>query len=128
MIRKHIKRESARWYYHCDRLGMLVWQDAVRSVPFHGRGPKGEVKKQGLPPAEGHKSFECELFQMLEDLHNHPAIIQWIVFNEGWGQYNDEDTKRLTLEVMQESKPAVLPCQWLARHRDWAYQRCPQIS
>jgi beta-galactosidase/beta-glucuronidase len=47
LIRKHAKRESSRWYYHCDRLGMLVWQDAVSTVPSQGRERQGENKPRG---------------------------------------------------------------------------------
>lgn len=109
LIRKHVKRESSRWYYHCDRLGMLVWQDAVSTVPSQGRGRQGENRPRGLPPVEGRAYFENELNAMLDQLHNHPSIIQWILFNEGWGQYNDEDTQRLTREVMAKD-PSRLVC------------------
>jgi hypothetical protein len=78
LVRKHVKVEPDRWYYWCDRLGLLVWQDM----------PSG---KNASP--EGRQGFEAELLQMLRGLHNHPSIILWVLFNEGWGQY---DTERLT--------------------------------
>jgi len=78
-IRKHIKVEPARWYYHADKLGILVWQDFVNP-------------NQALP--EGAKAeYEKELLETLQQLYNHPSIVSWIVFNERWGQF---DQKRLT--------------------------------
>lgn len=81
-IRKHIKIEPARWYYHADKLGMLVWQDMVNP-------------NQGLP--EGAKeAYEKQLKEVLAQLHNHPSITTWVLFNEQWGSYDQE---RLTKEV-----------------------------
>lgn len=75
-IRKHIKVEPARWYYHADKLGMLVWQDMVNP-------------NQGLP--EGAKAeFEKESGEILHQLHNDPAIVTWVLFNEKWGQFDQE--------------------------------------
>ncbi|SDE66923.1 Glycosyl hydrolases family 2, TIM barrel domain [Mucilaginibacter pineti] len=75
-IRKHIKVEPARWYYHADRLGMLVWQDMVNP-------------NQGLP--EGSKAaFEKGSAEILKQLHNYPSITTWVLFNEKWGQYDQE--------------------------------------
>jgi beta-galactosidase/beta-glucuronidase len=95
MIRKHIKVEMDRWYYHCDRLGILVWQDmpcgghihmfmqwikwVLFRQPFSGRNK--ESKKQ----------YFIELASMIETLYNHPSIVMWVPFNEGWGQF---DTKK----------------------------------
>jgi hypothetical protein len=78
-IRKHIKVEPARWYYHADKLGMLVWQDFVNP-------------NQGLP--EGAKAaFEKETKETLEQLRNSPSITTWVIFNEKWGVY---DQQRIT--------------------------------
>jgi len=75
-VRKHIKVEPARWYYYADSLGMLVWQDMVNP-------------NQGLP--EGSKpEFERESAETLHQLYNHPAITTWVLFNERWGQYDQE--------------------------------------
>lgn len=75
-IRKHIKVEPARWYYHADKLGMLVWQDMVNP-------------NQGLP--EGSKeAFEKGSAEILQQLHNYPSITTWVLFNEKWGQYDQE--------------------------------------
>jgi len=78
LIRKHVKIEPQRWYYWCDKLGLLVWQDM----------PSGNNAT-----VEGRRNFETELHRMVNGLENHPSIIVWVLFNEGWGQY---DTERLT--------------------------------
>jgi len=83
MARKHVKYEPDRWYYWCDKLGLLVWQDM----------PAGDNKTP-----ESKKQFELELARMIDGRYNHPSIIMWVVFNEGWGQY---DTERLTNWVKQ---------------------------
>ncbi|MFO7612826.1 MAG: glycoside hydrolase family 2 TIM barrel-domain containing protein, partial [Clostridia bacterium] len=107
-IRKHIKIEPRRWYYHADRLGILVIQDMVSG----GRdmNTKRRVKMSRLPghlvkdnnartyslawrsDPSSRKSYEDELEGMLSHLHNSPAIIIWCPFNEAWGQY---DSKRI---------------------------------
>jgi len=78
MARKHVKVEPARWYYWTDRLGLLVWQDM----------PSGENR---TPPAR--EEFAAELRRMVDGLRNHPSIVMWVPFNEGWGQH---DTERYT--------------------------------
>lgn len=75
LIRKHVKVEPARWYYHCDRLGMLVWQDM----------PSGPDK-----PAEIRDVFARELEHVVDALRNSPSIVMWVPFNEGWGQHQAE--------------------------------------
>jgi hypothetical protein len=83
MARKHVKVEPARWYYHCDKLGLLVWQDMPsgdRSVAPN----KGEIKRT----PESARQFELELARMIRGLKNHPCIVMWVPFNEGWGQYD----------------------------------------
>ncbi|WEK20414.1 MAG: glycoside hydrolase family 2 TIM barrel-domain containing protein [Candidatus Pedobacter colombiensis] len=90
-IRKHIKVEPARWYYHADKLGMLVWQDLVNP-------------NQGLP--EGSKAeFERESAAELAQLHNYPSVVCWVLFNEKWGQY---DQKRLSNWVKQTDPSRIL--------------------
>jgi len=75
LIRKHVKVEPARWYYHCDREGILVWQDM----------PSGD--NEG-PEAEG--QFAAEIGEVVGALRNHPSIVMWVPFNEGWGQHDTE--------------------------------------
>jgi hypothetical protein len=79
LIRKHVKVEPARWYYWCDKLGLLVWQD---------------MPSANNATAEGRHEFESELLRMVEGLHNHPSVVAWILFNEGWGQYDTESLAR----------------------------------
>jgi len=78
LTRKHVKVEPERWYYWCDKLGLLVWQDM----------PSGNNAT-----VDGRRNFETELLRMVENLENHPSLVVWVLFNEGWGQY---DTERLT--------------------------------
>jgi hypothetical protein len=91
LIRKHVKVEPARWYYHCDRLGVLVWQD-MPSGDKSVKPGEGEIKRG----AESARQFERELARMIDGLRNHPCIVMWVPFNEGWGQY---DTKRIVEKV-----------------------------
>ena len=87
MVRKHVKVEPERWYYWCDKLGLLVWQDMPSPNPDN-------FKNTRTP--ESDRQFEVELERMVKGLHNHPSIMMWVVFNEGWGQF---DTERLTKKV-----------------------------
>lgn len=84
-LRKHIKQESDRFYYHCDRLGMLVWQDAVAS-----KDTKWWSKTRVEPVLSEYESqtFIHEFKNMVDQLYNFPCIYQWIIFNEGWGQHD----------------------------------------
>lgn len=79
-IRKHIKVEPARWYYHADKLGMLVWQDLVQPASKFGQPPSKEAKDE----------FEKESAEILDQLGNHPSITTWVLFNENWGAYDQE--------------------------------------
>ena len=87
MIRKHIKVEPRRYYYHCDRLGMLVWQDQVSGGP----GPEW-TRLFPLPndaewPEREHQQYMLELDRMITALESHPCIAVWVPFNEAWGQH-----------------------------------------
>jgi len=101
MIRKHIKVEPARWYYHCDRLGMLVWQD----MPCGGIVPKWPVlamgfvfgiqlkddrgyQRFGRQDVDSRANYRQELKTMLDALDHFPSIIVWVPFNESWGQFD----------------------------------------
>ncbi len=89
LTRKHVKVEPDRWYYWCDKLGLLVWQDM----------PSGN---NSTPAAR--RDFENELHRMVDGLGNHPSLIVWVLFNEGWGQY---DTELLT-EWLKKLDPSRL--------------------
>lgn len=102
MIRKHIKVEPRRYYYHCDRLGMMVWQDQV----------SGGVNKKAWPewtrlkpnpvdakwPPKQHKQFMLELDRMITSLESHPSIVSWVPFNERWGQHQTMEVGKWTVE------------------------------
>ena len=106
MIRKHIKIEPLRWYYHCDRLGMIVWQDMVNggtsynmpwvcymptALPFLGRKIKDNLYHMfSRKSEEGRKAWEEECRQTIGHLYNVPSISTWVPFNEAWGQFDAE--------------------------------------
>lgn len=79
--RKHVKIEPARWYYHCDTLGLLVLQDMPSGDKFIGPSDPDITR---TPESEA--ILRTELTRMIESLRDHPSIIGWVVFNEGWGQ------------------------------------------
>ncbi len=87
MMRKHVKVESARFYYWCDKLGLLVWQDMPNGEKHVGRKDP-DIER----PPESAKQFELELSRVIDAHRNHPCIVMWVPFNEGWGQY---DTPRI---------------------------------
>lgn len=91
MLRKHIKVEPDRYYYLCDKLGMLVWQD-MPSGFLEGQNEWPGDQSEPIRRSKGKEQFELELRRMMNRLHNHPSIVTWVVHNEGWGQY---DNKRL---------------------------------
>ena len=109
MLRKHIKIEPERWYYHCDRIGMLVWQDMVNGgetyhswfvtympniLMWTGRvfsdRPGNLLARKNK---EGREEFLSEVKETIRLLYNHPCIAAWVAFNEGWGQF---DAARVT--------------------------------
>ncbi|HZZ42398.1 MAG TPA: glycoside hydrolase family 2 TIM barrel-domain containing protein [Tepidisphaeraceae bacterium] len=81
LIRKHVKVEPARWYYWCDHLGMLVWQDM----------PSADNKTE-----KGKEEYQAELKRLVETHWNSPSIVMWVVFNEGWGEF---DVPKVVAEV-----------------------------
>ncbi|MEW6071221.1 MAG: sugar-binding domain-containing protein [Planctomycetota bacterium] len=94
MVRKHVKVEPDRWYYWCDRLGLLVWQDMPSGDEYIG-GDDPDIQRT---PESG-AQFELELQRNIDALANHPCIVMWVPYNEGWGQW---DTPRIV--------------DWIARH------------
>jgi hypothetical protein len=102
MARKHVKVEPQRWYYWCDKLGLLVWQD-MPSGEKHVRPNGGEITRT----KESAENFERELKEMMDDFHNHPSIVMWVPFNEGWGQY---DTVRITEWVKKQDPSRLVIC------------------
>lgn len=92
MIRKHVKVEPARWYYHCDKLGMIVWQD----MPSGDRGPQWQMHNY-FNGAENHRSAESEANfrkewkEIIDYLYSFPSIGVWVPFNECWGQFKTQE-------------------------------------
>jgi beta-galactosidase/beta-glucuronidase len=107
MIRKHVKVEPARWYWYCDQMGMLVWQD----MPSGDLGNRWEphpgvfgraTDKDRTPESEA--IYRTEWNEIMQDLYNFPSIVVWVPFNEAWGQFktaeivawtNEKDKSRL---------------------------------
>lgn len=100
-IRKHMKTEPLRWYYHCDRLGMLVWQDMPSggdgaysplavTLPLltHAHWKDDKYKLFRRNQEQGKEDFYAELCEMIQTLYNCPCIALWCPFNEGWGQFD----------------------------------------
>jgi len=111
MLRKHIKIEPARWYYHCDKLGMLVWQDmvnggghyspAVVTVPAVTalRLNDRHYRWFGRADVEGRRQFLDELEHTIEHLRGFSCIVAWVPFNEGWGQFDALAVERRVREL-----------------------------
>lgn len=111
MIRKHIKIEPQRWYYHCDRLGMVVWQDMVNGgtayqdwfVTYLATALSWKhIKIKDRHPwllsrtnEAGRKEFARELKETIHLLKGHPSIAVWVIFNEGWGQFATREMTEL---------------------------------
>ncbi len=89
MLRKHIKVEPARYYYHCDRLGMLVWQDMPSGFNQSLRNQRPDAGEP-IRLSTSREQHELELRRMLGRLHNAPSIVVWVIHNEGWGQYESK--------------------------------------
>ncbi|MBR2923594.1 MAG: glycoside hydrolase family 2 [Clostridia bacterium] len=116
MLRKHIKVEPMRWYYHCDRIGMLVWQD----MPSGGSQYKLPVISAPLitgihlkdkhyrwfarEDAVQRDAYYEELEEMILQLRNVPSIVLWVPFNEGWGQFDAHKACAL-IEELDPSRP-----------------------
>lgn len=114
MIRKHCKIEPMRWYYHCDRLGMLVWQDMI-----NGGSTYNLVKTCYIPTVlsplrskrdndyaytsradkNGREEWKKECIETVRQLYNCTSICTWVLFNEGWGQFDAGENTEMVREV-----------------------------
>ncbi len=121
MVRVHIKTHPDRWYYWCDKLGLMVWQDMI-CMPKYGQTVDKPASRQ----------WQTELNAMIGWLENHPAIVQWIVFNEAWSQHN---TISFTEWVMQRDPSRLVsaasgwtdfPVGHIRDHHDYSFY--PNIS
>lgn len=100
MLRKHIKIEPLRWYYHCDRLGMLVWQDMINGggkykfstigiLPFIGiRLNDSNYKAFSREDVKGREEYFIDSERMIKSLYNTVSLALWVPFNEAWGQFD----------------------------------------
>ncbi|MCA8978199.1 MAG: beta-galactosidase [Planctomycetes bacterium] len=109
MARKHVKVEPQRWYTWCDRLGLLVWQDM----------PSGDAYISGQMPditrtEESARSYTTELGAMIDGLRDHPSIVMWVPYNEGWGQW---DTARICdlIHILDPTRPIDSASGWTDR-------------
>lgn len=100
MIRKHVKVEPARWYYHCDKLGMLVWQD----MPSGDMGNRWEsrpgltgIETEKQRTAESEEIFRTEWKAIIDATYNFPSIVVWVPFNEAWGQFKTKEIVEWTM-------------------------------
>jgi beta-galactosidase/beta-glucuronidase len=138
MIRKHVKIELDRWFYHCDKLGILVWQD-MPSMSFQVHKTDEEIKNSKKPErvykslqgigrhdedlnrrSEGAAQFEYELKRMIDIHYNSPSVVMWVPFNEGWGQY---DTCRIANLIK-----ALDPSRLVNPISGWSLRPCGDIN
>ncbi len=97
MIRKHVKVEPARWYTHCDRHGMIVWQD----MPNGDRGPEWQMRQyftgtERVRSAESEANYRKEWKEIIDYLYSYPSIGVWVPFNEAWGQFKTREITEWT--------------------------------
>lgn len=133
MLRKHIKVEPQRWYYNCDKLGMLVWQDMVSGTSkidtfivgvlpnVFVRGIKDDKYKLfGVESKEGRDDHEKNIYETIDNLYNCTSIACWVPFNEGWGQF---DAKRIAEEMK-----AYDPTRFVDHASGWHDQKGPDFK
>ncbi len=132
MLRKHIKTEPLRWYYHCDRLGMLVWQDMISGGEYigqllagilpifslHVKDNKYKAFKRTKP--EWREEFKQELWGMIDSLYNCVSICCWVPFNEGWGQF---DAKEIGTKIKE-----LDPTRFVDHASGWHDQKGPDFK
>ena len=130
-IRKHIKVESERFYYHCDKLGMMVWQDMpngggdyhigfVTYLPNGIPGVNGNLKDNHYrlfkrEDEAGRNQYKKDLDGMVELLYNYPSVVEWTPFNEGWGQF---DANKATTQIRKKDATRLIneACGWFDQH------------
>ena len=111
MARKHVKVEPARWYYHADRLGLMVWQDYPSAFP---PGTKATAEADAEFPPAAAEQWMAEWTRVMDALHNHPCVVVWVPFNESWGQHKTDEI----IEWTQKHDPGRVvdsPSGWFDR-------------
>ena len=125
MVRKHIKVEPMRWYHHCDRLGLAVWQDMpcgpvgtpfFASMAWHlatGKHIRDDRMRwrTGRSGQANRDAFHLELDEMVHQLRDVPSIVGWVPFNEGWGQFNSADAVE-RIRAIDSSRPVDAASGW----------------
>lgn len=106
LVRKHVKVEPARWYYHADRLGLLVWQDMPSGDAHIRRNGDDLVRSR-----ESAENFDREWSAIIASLRNFPCIVMWVPFNEGWGQFETARVANLTRKLD--------PTRWINSASGW---------
>ena len=123
LLRKHIKVEPMRWYYHCDRLGMMVWQDmpsgggkyrfSTITLPLvtgiHRRD--NHYRAFARASSQGRGEYMDELEEMVGQLFNAPSVVLWVPFNEGWGQF-DSTLVMERLRALDPTRPVDPASGW----------------
>ncbi|QWC84247.1 hypothetical protein KLP28_11710 [Nocardioidaceae bacterium] len=118
-IRKHVTVEPRRWYHHCDRLGVLVWQDLPngggpyvgRAIDGRNRVPERPRRLHGRADAPGRARFEEHAEEIVRQLRCVPSIVLWTVFNEGWGQFDTVQVGALVSRA-DPTRPVVHASGW----------------
>lgn len=108
MLRKHIKVEPWLYYYYADSLGLLIWQDMVSGFETAKRGQQHvswDAPQDWARPKESAEQWEYEMKQEIDQLKFFPSIVTWVIFNEGWGQY---ETKRVVDWSMNYDKTRII--------------------
>jgi len=112
MVRKHVKVEPARWYYHCDQLGLIVWQDmpnggfpdkpwqaTLSMVLGRSQSDRRGLKRFGRQDPVNRAYFKAQLKGMIDYLYNFPCIAVWVPFNESWGQFHAKEIANWVKEL-----------------------------
>ena len=99
MVRKHVKVEPARWYTHCDQLGLIVWQD----MPNGGPSPQWQARNyfngtEVIRSAASEANYRKEWKEIIDCLYSYPSIAVWVPFNEAWGQFKTPEIVAWTKE------------------------------
>lgn len=100
-IRKHVKVEPARWYYHCDKEGILVWQDMPSGEKFTYKANEYQQfkyydGKENIRPVKEEENFRREWKEIIDLCFSNPSVVVWILFNEGWGQFKTPELTEWT--------------------------------
>jgi beta-galactosidase/beta-glucuronidase len=123
MLRKHVKVEPARYYYYCDQIGLIVWQDmpnggnavseltSTLAIAFGTRRRDSNYHYAGREQAASRQDFQRELQEMVDHLYNFTCIGMWVQFNEGWGQFDSDKTARW-LKQYDPSRPVDHASGW----------------